>query len=129
MLKFINSIICNIFYYKLQRVYTHILFSLFYFIYLFLERGKGREKEWERNINVWLPLTRPLLGTLPETQACALTGNGTGDPLVHRLALNLLTHTSQVCSLHFWVPFFIIELTILGYISLACTFLIGLASK
>ena len=45
------------------------------FIYLILERGEGREKERKRNINVWLPLTRPLLGTWPTTQACALTGN------------------------------------------------------
>ena len=29
------------------------------FVYLFLERGKGREKERERNIHVWLPLARP----------------------------------------------------------------------
>ena len=41
------------------------------FTYLFLERGDRREKE-ERNINVWLPLTHPLLGTWPSTQACAL---------------------------------------------------------
>ena len=34
------------------------------FIYLFLERGEGREKERERNINVWLPLTHPQLGDL-----------------------------------------------------------------
>ena len=65
------------------------------FIYLFLERGKGREKERERNINVWLPLTWPLLGTWPATQACALTGNWTGDSLVCRPALNPLGHTSQ----------------------------------
>ena len=45
----------------------------FLFIY-FLERGEGREKERERNSNVWLPLTRPILGTWPATQ-CALTGN------------------------------------------------------
>ena len=42
------------------------------FIYLFLERGEGREKEMERNISVWLPLMRPLLGIWPATQACAL---------------------------------------------------------
>ena len=54
-----------------------------------------REKERERNINVRLPLTRPLLGTWPATQACVLTGNRTGDPLVCRLALNPLSHTSQ----------------------------------
>ena len=47
--------------------------KLKYLIYLFLERG--RKKERGRNINVWLPLERPLLGTWPTTQACALTGN------------------------------------------------------
>ena len=65
------------------------------FIYLIIKRGAGREKEREKNINVWLPLTRPLLGTWPATQACALTGNGTGNPLVLRLALKPLSHTSQ----------------------------------
>ena len=64
-------------------------------MYLFLDRGEGREKEREGNINVWLPLMCRLLGTWPASQACALTGNRTGDPLVHRLALNLLSHTSQ----------------------------------
>ena len=45
------------------------------FIYLFIFRdweGRG----WDRNINVWLPVMRPLL---------ALTGNWTSDSLVHRL--------------------------------------------
>ena len=37
----------------------------------------------------------PLLGTWPATQACALNGNRTGDPLVCRPALNPLSHTSQ----------------------------------
>ena len=64
-------------------------------IYLFLERGEGKEKEQERNINVWLPRARPPLGTWPATQACALTGNQTSDPLVLRPALNPLSHTSQ----------------------------------
>ena len=44
---------------------------------------------------MWLPLVHPLLGTWPTTQACALTGNQTGEPLVCRLALNPLSHTSQ----------------------------------
>ena len=61
------------------------------FIYLFLNRGEGREG----NINVWLPLTCPLLGAWPTNQARALTGNRTGNPLVLRLALNPLRHTSQ----------------------------------
>ena len=65
------------------------------FIYLFLGRREEEEKERERNINVWLPPTRPLLGTWPTTQAYALTGDRTSDPLVRRLVLNPLSHTSQ----------------------------------
>ena len=72
---------------------------LFYFlkdfIYLFLDRGEGWEKERGRNINVWLSLTHPLLGTRPATQACALIGNRTSDPLAHRPALNPLSYISQ----------------------------------
>ena len=64
------------------------------FIYLFLQRGEGRGKE-DRNINVWLPLVRPLLETWPETQACALTGNGTSDLLLPSLVLSPVSHTSQ----------------------------------
>ena len=64
-----------------------------YFVYLFLEReGKGGR---EGNINGWLPLAHPPLGTQPATQACALTGNQTRDLLVHRLALHPLIHTIQ----------------------------------
>ena len=44
---------------------------------------------------MWLPLKRPLLGTWPTAQACALTSNQTSDPLVCRPALNPLSHTSQ----------------------------------
>ena len=48
-----------------------------------------------------LSLMRPQMGTWPETQACALTGNQTGDLLVHRLALNPLSHTSQGLNSYF----------------------------
>ena len=65
------------------------------FIYLFLERGREGEREKEGNINVWLPPARHLLETWPTTQACALTGNRTSGPLVHRWVLNPLSHTSQ----------------------------------
>ena len=67
------------------------------FIYLFLERVDGREKERKRNINVWLTFSRPQLETWPAIQACAMIGNQTGNPLVRRLALNPLNHTSQGC--------------------------------
>ena len=36
------------------------------FIYLFLERGKRKEKERERNISVWLPLGAPYWGPGPQ---------------------------------------------------------------
>ena len=65
------------------------------FVYLLLKRGERKEKERERNISVWLPLMHSLLETWPSTQACALPGNQTSNPLVHRLALNPLSYTSQ----------------------------------
>ena len=76
-------------------MYSLQIFFLFFFKtdFFILERGEGREKE--RNINVWLPLVHPQLGTWPATQACALTGNQTGEPLVPRPALNPLSYTSQ----------------------------------
>ena len=38
-----------------------------YFIYLFLERGEGREKKSEGNISVWFPLTHtPYRGPGPQ---------------------------------------------------------------
>ena len=57
--------------------YIHWLIVGFFkgFIYLLLDTGEGSEKERERNINVWLPLVCPPLGTWPAAQACALTGN------------------------------------------------------
>ena len=76
-----------------------VALGLFFFFFnfkdfiCFLERG--REGERERNISVWLPLVCPQLGLWAATQACALTGNQTSDPLVCRLALNPLSHTSQ----------------------------------
>ena len=79
----------------LQAVFTSLVFFPQDFIYLFSERGEGREKERERNINVWLPLTYPLLETWPATQACALTRNPTSNRLVHRAAPNPLSNTSQ----------------------------------
>ena len=71
------------------------------FIYLLLESGEGKEKERDRNINVWevhrisCLLHAPRLGTWPTTKACALTGNPTGDLSVCRAARNPLSHTIQ----------------------------------
>ena len=71
------------------------LFLFFSRFYVLIFRQKVREKERKRNINVWLPLMCPPLGIWPATQACALTGNLTGNPLVCRPVLNPLSHTSQ----------------------------------
>ena len=69
------------------------------FIYLFLEGG--RQGEREGNINVWLPLVRPLLGTQPAAQACALIGNRISDPLLCSLGLSPLSHSSQGLTLFY----------------------------
>ena len=79
--------------------YFPFLFIKRFYLFLFLEGGEGRQKERERNINMWnidlLPLTCPQLRTWPTTQAYALTGNRSGNLFVHRLVLNPLSHTSQ----------------------------------
>ena len=64
---------------------------------LFLERREGREKERKKNISMRLPLMCPLLGTWSTTQASALTGNRTCDPLVRRPVLNPLSYIRQGC--------------------------------
>ena len=68
--------------------------SFWFFQILFIfYRGDGREREG--NINVWLPLTCPLLGTWPATQACARSRNWNCDPLVCKRVLSPLSHTSH----------------------------------
>ena len=63
-------------------------FLRFFLKIFFLLLERGREGEGERNTSVWLPLPRPPPGTWPATQACALSGNRTHDPVVCRLAFN-----------------------------------------
>ena len=43
--------------YSLAATYVILFFKRFH-LFIFSE-GKGREKQRERNINVWLPLTHP----------------------------------------------------------------------
>ena len=92
-------VVCCCFSFYLVVTCSRVVLGVFKdFIYLFLERGEGKEKERERNISMWLPFTHLLPGPWPATQACALTRNRTSDPLVRRPALNPLSHTSQGCS-------------------------------
>ena len=72
--------------------WTKCLFKK-YFIYLFPD--KGREKKWQGNITVWLPLMCPQLGFWSATQVGALTGDQNGDRLVCRLGW---------CSIHWATP-------------------------
>ena len=70
------------------------------YIYLFLEKGEGREKERERNIDMWeihwlVASHTAQMGTWPATQACTLTGNRTSNLSVCRQPLSPLSHTSQ----------------------------------
>ena len=76
-----------------HRTLSPNLFFLNIYI-LFLE-GEGKGKEREKNSNVWLLPMHPSLGTWPKTQACALTGNRTSNPLVRRPSLNPLSYISQ----------------------------------
>ena len=75
--------------------------KLFFFKILFIFREMGREEERGRNIEVrercikQVPLVHPHPGTGPTTQACALTGNRTGDlPLCGKMP-NQLSPTAQ----------------------------------
>ena len=72
------------------------LLILFYFLKDFMYFSKGREGERQREKHQCVVASHtPLLGTWPATQAQALAGNWTSNPLVHRPALNPLSHTSQ----------------------------------
>ena len=71
------------------------MFLKIYFIYLFLERGEGKQKGRERNIDVWLPLAHTHSGTWPATQPSALTENQSSHLSVHRPGLNPLSNTGQ----------------------------------
>ena len=77
---------------------TQLRYHLFFFkdfICVFIERGKEERKRGKETLMCGFLSHTPALGTWPTTQACALTGNQTSDPLVSRLALNPLSHSSQ----------------------------------
>ena len=70
-------------------------FLKFYLI-IFRER-EGREKERERNINVWLPLVCPATGDLAHNPGMCPDWESNCNPLIRRPALSPLSHTSQGC--------------------------------
>ena len=86
-----------------------------HYLFIFRERG-SEEKERKRNINVCLPLTSPLLGTWPTTQACAKTGNWTCNPLQSSAQYTephmpgLCISFIRVLFLYHWVMSFLLHL-------------------
>ena len=86
---------CNsdvIYFNKQWLLYVSFLKILFI---LFLDTEEGREKRRRETSMCGCLSHIPLLGTWPPTQACALTGNWTSDPLVYRPVVNPLSYTSQ----------------------------------
>ena len=73
-----------------DSVLHQCFFKKILWIYFFRQRGREGEKH-----QCMVASHEPLLGTWPTTKACALIGNLTGDPLVLRLVLSPLSHTSQ----------------------------------
>ena len=68
-----------------------------YYLFIFRE-GEGREKERERNIDVQetsVASHTPPTGNLAHNPGMSPTGNRTGNLSIRRMALNLLSHTSQ----------------------------------
>ena len=70
----------------------------FNFMYLFLERGEGREKERERNINAWLPLMWPPTRDLACNPDLCSDQESNQQPSDSQPVLNPLSYTSQDCS-------------------------------
>ena len=81
----------------ISQFFIYFLLISYFLDFIYFFRERRREGERDRNINVWLLLVCPLLGTWPITQAYALTGNQTGDPFFCRPMLNRhsLSYTSQ----------------------------------
>ena len=73
-------------------------FFLRFYLFIFRDEKEGRkrrrEREGEEHQCVVVSCASPTRDP-PATQACALTGNRTGDPLVHRLGLSPLSHRSR----------------------------------
>ena len=76
------------------QIYDYYFFiELIYLFFIEMEK----EGEWETSMCGCL-LHAPYWGPVQQPRACALTGNQTGNPLVHRPTLNPLNYTSQ-CSI------------------------------
>ena len=108
---FIYSSITHISKISIKRMVSYICIMFCWFLkkILFIyfgQSGKEGEREGERHQCV-VASRLPPIGDLarPTTQACALTGNRTINPLFHRPALNPLSHTSRGCFVVFFIAY------------------------
>ena len=92
------------------HIYTYLILFLNLLLFILFFRERRREKEEERNIGQRNIDQLPSLGTPTQgwthTQACALTGNQTGDFLVCGTMYNQLSYTGQgyaYLTLDFWL--------------------------
>ena len=85
----LNWVYINCAYPVLQVLFIYILFFKDFLFFRKRERGEKYHCVFDSCM--------PPTGICPATQTCALTGNRIHDPLVHRLVLNPLSHTSQGC--------------------------------
>ena len=69
-------------------------FLFFFFKVLFIFRGKGGRKRGRTTSMCGYLSCAPYWGTWPTTQACALTGNQTSNPLLRRPILSPLIYTN-----------------------------------
>ena len=70
------------------------------FIYSFVERGEGREKDRERSISVWLPLACPPTGDLACNPGMCPDWESICQPFGSQPTLNPLSYTNQ-SEIHF----------------------------
>ena len=104
----IIMLFCNyLFIYLFPLLNNKILEGFYFFrfyLFIFRERKGGRKRGRETSMCGSL-LARSPPGTWPEPQARALkTGNRNSNPLVGRLVLNPLNHTSQGSLRAFYSP-------------------------
>ena len=112
-----------------MNIITATEFFIFERLYLIFDREGGKEKEMERNINVWeehwsIASRMDPNGTKSTTQACARTGNWTGDLSLCRIVLHQLSHASQGCYriLKLFYSLYIYYLVLFWLIFLALSF-------
>ena len=92
-----------------ENIYLFIYLFVYLFIY-FQRKGRGEGKRGKETLITYLShALEP--GAEPTPQACALTGNRTGDPSLCETALIQLSHTGQGMLLYFSQSSFLLNIS------------------